>query len=71
MATKPAVRKTKRANPKANPSASSSRLSRSKSLRGKELEHAVEQFQSEPNAVKAHERWKQIETSVFGVQFED
>jgi hypothetical protein len=40
-------------------------------LVGKNLERAVEQFQSEPNDKKAHEQWKQIEASVFGVQFED
>jgi hypothetical protein len=40
-------------------------------LVGKNLERAVEQFQSEPDKKKAHEQWKQIETSVFGVQFED
>jgi hypothetical protein len=37
------------------------------SLRGADLELAVEQFQAEPDAKKAHEQWKQIETSVFGV----
>jgi hypothetical protein len=40
-------------------------------LLGKNLERAVEQFQSEPDEKKAHEQWKQIEASVFGVQFED
>lgn len=40
-------------------------------LRGKELEGAVEQFQSESDDKKAHEQWKKIEASVFGVQFED
>jgi len=40
-------------------------------LLGKNLERAVNQFQSEPNNKKAHEQWKQIESSVFGVQFED
>jgi hypothetical protein len=40
-------------------------------LRGKELERAVERFQSEANDKKAHERWKKIEASIFGVQFED
>jgi hypothetical protein len=43
----------------------------SKKLTGKGLERAVEQFQSEPDDKKAHERWKQIETSIFGVRFED
>jgi len=40
-------------------------------LAGKNLERAVEQFQSEPDEQKAHEQWKQIEASVFGVRFED
>ena len=40
-------------------------------LVGKNLERAVEQFQSEPDEKKAHEQWKQIESSVFGVSFED
>jgi hypothetical protein len=39
-------------------------------LVGKNLERAVEQFQSEPDQKKAHEQWKEIEASVFGVQFE-
>jgi hypothetical protein len=43
----------------------------SKKLAGKNLERAVEQFQSEPDDKKAHEQWRQIETSIFGVQFED
>jgi hypothetical protein len=37
----------------------------------KDLELAVEQFQSEPDEGKAHQQWKRIEASVFGVQFED
>lgn len=40
-------------------------------LRGKDLESAIERFQAEPDEKKAHERWKGIENSVFGVQFED
>jgi hypothetical protein len=40
-------------------------------LRGKDLESAIVQFQSEPDEKKAHQRWKKIESSVFGVQFED
>jgi len=40
-------------------------------LLGKDLERAVEQFQSESDEQKAHQQWKKIETSVFGVQFED
>ncbi len=39
-------------------------------LRGKDLETAVECFQSEPDDKKAHEEWKRIENSVFGVQFD-
>jgi len=42
-----------------------------KKLVGRGLERAVEQFQSEPDEKKAHEQWKKIETSIFGVQFED
>lgn len=40
-------------------------------LRGKDLETVVKRFQSEPDDKKAHEDWKRIENSVFGVQFED
>jgi hypothetical protein len=40
-------------------------------LLGKTLERAVKQFQSEPDEKRAHEQWKEIEASVFGVQFED
>ncbi len=40
-------------------------------LLGKDLERAVERFQSEPDEEKAHQQWKKIESSVFGVQFED
>jgi hypothetical protein len=40
-------------------------------LLGKDLERAVEDFQSEPDQEKAHQQWKKIESSVFGVQFED
>jgi hypothetical protein len=35
------------------------------------LESAVERFQAEPDEKKAHEQWKRIETSVFGLQFKD
>jgi hypothetical protein len=45
--------------------------SSSKKLTGKNFEHAVEQFQTEPDEKKAHEQWKQIERSIFGVRFED
>lgn len=44
---------------------------RSSDLRGKDLERAVEQFQAEPDAKRAHEQWKQIESSIFGVQLKD
>jgi hypothetical protein len=70
-----------RAKVKQKPTSSSPKLgnSRKKSplidskpkLRDKNLELAVEQFQSEPDQKKAHEQWKRIEASVFGVQFED
>jgi hypothetical protein len=36
------------------------------SLRGKELEIAVERFQSESDDKKAHKEWKKIESAVFG-----
>jgi len=36
---------------------------------GKDLERAVEQFQAEPDAKRAHAQWKQVESSIFGVQF--
>lgn len=52
-------------------SVSLKRATPSEKPKGKDLEHAVEQFQSESDGNKAHEKWKQIETSVFGVQFED
>jgi hypothetical protein len=44
---------------------------RTVNLRGKDLERAVEQFQAEPDEKKAHEQWKQVESSIFGVQFKD
>ena len=44
---------------------------RTPSLRGKGLEHAVEQFQAEPDEKRSHEQWKRIESSVFGVQFKN
>jgi len=40
-------------------------------LRGKELERAVERFQSEADDGKAHKEWKKIEGAVFGVQFDE
>jgi hypothetical protein len=54
-----------RANPQKNAASSS------KKLTGKNFERAVEQFQTEPLEKKAHEQWKQIEKSIFGVPFED
>jgi hypothetical protein len=65
--------KRKTDSPPPTPSARRKK-SRSKSpsrLLGKDLERAVEQLQSEPDEEKAHRQWKKIETSVFGVQFED
>jgi hypothetical protein len=52
----------------ATPSADGSEHSESRS---KDLELAVEQFQSEPDGEKAHQQWRKIEASVFCVQFED
>jgi hypothetical protein len=40
-------------------------------LLGEDLDRAVEQFQSEPDEETAHQQWKEIEVSVFGVQFEE
>jgi len=40
-------------------------------LQRKDLESAIVHFQSEPDEKKAHQQWKKIESSVFGVQFED
>ncbi len=37
----------------------------------RKLEQLVEKFQSEPNAVKAHQQWKQIEKMIFGVDYPD
>jgi len=60
--------------PKAKLTAAKNRAAssaRSTDLRGKDLERAVEQFQAEPDAKRAHDQWKQIESSIFGVQFKD
>jgi hypothetical protein len=62
-----AVRASHGASRKSVPTA----LPPSKQLAGKDLERAVEQFQSEPDETKAHQQWKEIETSIFDVQFED
>jgi hypothetical protein len=43
----------------------------SPALRGKSLERAVERFQAEPDQKNARSQWKRIESSVFGVEFED
>ena len=59
---RPKTKLTTRKNRTASPA-------RSSDLRGKDLERAVEHFQAEPNAKRAHEQWKQIESSIFGVQF--
>ncbi len=40
-------------------------------LRGESLERALERFQSDPDEKIARAQWKQIESSVFGVEFED
>ncbi|HXM22363.1 MAG TPA: hypothetical protein VN948_14000 [Terriglobales bacterium] len=37
-------------------------------LRGEDLERAVEQFQAEPDDKRAHEQWKQVESSILAVQ---
>jgi hypothetical protein len=46
-------------------------LTQSRDLRGKDLERAVELFQTEPDQKKAHQQWKKLESSIFGVQFKD
>jgi len=51
------------------PKKKASSPARTPSLRGKDLERAVEQFQAEPDEKGAHEQWKQVESSIFGVQF--
>jgi hypothetical protein len=35
------------------------------------LEQMVEKFQSEPDDAKAHQQWKQIEKTIFGVDYPD
>src|SRR5437870_433398 len=37
----------------------------------RKLEQMIEKFQSEPDAVKAHQEWKQIEKIIFGVDYPD
>ncbi len=59
--------KAKFANPKKRPASPSG----SPDLRGKDLERAVEQFQTEPDDKRAHEQWKEIESSIFGVQLKN
>lgn len=39
--------------------------------RKRKLEQMVEKFQSESNDAKAHRQWKEIEKTIFGVQFRD
>ena len=75
MATTKRKRKTSAGTrPKAKFTATKNRgasPARSSALRGKDLERAVEQFQAEPDENRAHEQWKQVESSIFGVQFKD
>jgi GMP synthase-like glutamine amidotransferase len=70
MATKPAMRKGKQETARTGTLAKKA-LRTSKKLHGEEFERAVEEFQAVPDNAKAHKQWKRIETSVFGVQFED
>jgi hypothetical protein len=37
----------------------------------RKLERMVEKFQSEPDDAKAHGQWKQIEKTIFGVDYPD
>ena len=71
MARAKLKRKSDSASPKRRDGGRKSPSPVSAKLLGKNLEHAVEQFQSEPDEKKAHQQWKKIEASVFGVQFED
>jgi hypothetical protein len=75
MATAKQKRRTStRTNPKAkriNAKKRSASSARPSSLQGKNLERAVAQFQAEPDEKRAHERWQEIEPSIFGVQFKD
>jgi hypothetical protein len=71
MARSKLKRKTDSAPPKRSIRRKKSPSKSPSQLLGKDLERAVEQFQSEPDEQKAHQQWKKIEASVFGVQFED
>ena len=39
--------------------------------RKKRLERMVEDFQSEPSDAKARQQWKEIEKTIFGVEYQD
>ena len=65
------TRKPIRPSARRRTSSSDTRSVASPALRGKQLEQAVERFQSEADDKKAHDQWKKIETAVFGVKFED
>jgi hypothetical protein len=63
-------RESRQARPKGPSRKSTAYRGQGPALRGKKLETAVQKFQSEPDEKKAHEEWKRIERSVFGVEFE-
>jgi len=69
MKAKP-KRTTPRVNAHRHPARKQEKLS-SKKLVGHDFARAVKRFQAEPDEQKAHEQWKGIETSIFGVRFED
>jgi uncharacterized protein YbaP (TraB family) len=39
--------------------------------RERKLRQMVRQFQDEPDSVKSHKQWRQIEKEVFGVDYRD
>jgi hypothetical protein len=39
--------------------------------RKRKLEQMVEKFQSEPEDAKAHQQWKEVEKTIFGVEYRD
>ena len=39
--------------------------------RQRKLKEMVEEFQSQPDGDKAHKQWKEIEKTIFGVEYQD
>ncbi len=71
MATIKQKRKTTAGTHRKFPKKKPSSPGQTRELRGKDLERAVERFQAEPDEKRAHEQWKKVESSIFGVQFKD